>query len=423
MRVEIKLSRKIQLAIMLGLMVLIVIGVESYRTAVLFVESSEIVARSHQVIAVLEATLEDIVSVESETRGYVISGNEKYMKLYNTALEEVERDLKELRRLVTDMQVRGMLVDLERLTRQRLERLRITIQTRRLEGFEAIPKTTSVGKQMMDDLRGVVAEMIAREHELLTERDNYAKKLARRTTFVVAFGSVFAVLLAVGSLAVVTSDLRHRERLEREVLEISERERNRIGQDLHDGVCQHLTGISLFSRSLQQKLAVKAPSEAKEAARITELINDSIEQTRRVTRGLHPVPDEPTGLMLALRELSDLTGATGDPVCQFDCPAPVPVTNQAMATHLYRIAQEAVQNAVRHAGAKKIVVGLRLDEHHLRLTVSDDGKGLPTAAGGRGMGMEIMRYRAGSIGGTLEASAAPSRGTIITCTLERTSLA
>jgi signal transduction histidine kinase len=419
MRIEIKLSRKIQLGIVLGLMVLIVIGVESYRNTVQFVESAEIVARSHRMISLLEDTLGDIVSVESETRGYVITGNETYMKLYHSALEDVDADFQELRRLATDLQVRARLVDLERLTKQRLERLRLTIETRRLEGFEGIPKTTSVGKLLMDQLRGVVAEMSDREQHLLEERDLYAKTLARRTTFVVAFGSVFAVLLAATSLIIVTSDLTHRERLEKEVLEISEREQHRIGQDLHDGVCQHLTGISLFSRSLQQKLAVKAPGEAAEAARITELINDSIEQTRKVTRGLHPVPDEPTGLMLALRELSDLTGATGAPVCQFECPVPVPVADQAVAANLYRIAQEAVQNALRHAAARKIVMSLKLDEQSLQLKIIDDGSGLPDQNTSRGMGLEIMRYRAASIGATLETRRNGERGTIIACTVPR----
>ncbi len=422
MKMQINISRRTHLGISLALVILVIIGIVSYRSTVQFTESASVVSRSHEIISTLEAYMSDIVSVESEVRGYVITGDDGFLKLYRTALVEIAEDQAELRRLVSEMRVRARLVDLERLTRQRLDRLRVTVETRRLQGLEAIPKVSGEGKKIMDELRQVVNDMERIERELLIERDNAAQALASRTIAVVTVGTLLTVVLTVVSMFILRADIAHRERLEREVLDISEREQRRIGQDLHDGVCQHLTGISLFSRSLQQKLEGKVPGAAREAERITELINDGIEQTRRVTRGLHPVPEDPSGLVLALRELAENVRENAKIVCKFDSPELMPVPDQNAATHLYRIAQEAVQNALRHSGAKSLAIALASNEDSIQLTVRDDGRGIPEDTSGKGLGLEIMEYRARSIGATLDIRRAEPSGTIISCTLPRSSL-
>ena len=423
MKMEISLSRKIAFGFAIGLLILIVIGLASYRNTREFTESAAVVAQSHRVMTLLSATLEDIVSAESEVRGYIITGDERYLKLYRQAVSEIEGDFKDLRSSVADDNIHRRVNDLALLTRKRLERLQTTITTRKLEGFEAVLEITGPGKKLMDELRQVITDINRTENNLLNERKAREEALAGQTMLVVMLGSLFAVIFAAASTLVVTTDLAHRERLEREVLEISEREQRRIGQDLHDGVCQHLTGIALLSRSLQQKLADRSAAEAKEATRITDLINDGIEQTRRVTHGLSPVVNEQSGLMLALQDLTASVSGANKLLCRFECPVPVPVSNQMTATHLYRIAQEALQNAIRHARPTTITISLEMTDECLVLTVTDDGCGITPKHPKRGLGLEIMSYRAHSIGGRLEVRPGIENGTVVTCTLPRDSLA
>ncbi|MBI5773860.1 MAG: CHASE3 domain-containing protein [Verrucomicrobia bacterium] len=423
-QITISPGRKIAIGFSLAILVLAGIGLVSYRSTVQFAESAENVARTLKTISVLRDTLADIVSAESEARGYVITGSERYLSLYRSTISLVEEDLKNLRALVRSPQGRKYLTDLERLARERLGRLKITVETRRLEGFEAALGVTGPGKEVMDELRQVAAKIENLQQQFLAEREHYANTLARRTGLAVILGGLFAVLLAATSTAFLYVDIAHRERLEKEVLDISEREQRRIGQDLHDGVCQQLTGISLFSRSLQHKLTGRLAEEEKEAAQITRLINDSIEQVRQVTRGLHPVIDEPAGLMMALRELADIVRKTGRLSCDFDCARPVPIANQVAATNLYRIAQEAVQNALRHSGAKAVKLALEPDDNsnNITLTVSDDGCGIPELRPRKGLGLEIMDYRARTIGGRIEVRRGDPCGTVVACVLPRSSL-
>jgi signal transduction histidine kinase len=271
----------------------------------------------------------------------------------------------------------------------------------------------------MDESREVAAQIEVRQRQLLAERDNLALVLSKRTVIVVLVGSGFAVALHLTSMLLLAHQMSRRVRLEREVLEISEREQRRIGQDLHDGLCQQLTGISLLSRSLHQKLT---GHPAGEVDQITRLINESIEQTRQVTRGLLPVPDEVMGLMLALRELADGVNRSGGPVCNFHCPAPVPVPDRVAATNLYRIAQEATQNALRHASAALIEISLTRSGEEIVLKVTDDGIGLTRDPTSGGLGLEIMAYRARAIGGSLEARRGDVGGTVVCCQLPLSSL-
>jgi signal transduction histidine kinase len=370
----------------------------------------------------IEETLGDVVSAESEARGFVITGDERYLMLYDAALGEVESDLARLRTMIQDAKILARFNDLEHLTQERLGRLKKTVAIRKLEGIEGAVIAAGPGKKLMDDLRAIINRIEDLENSLIKQREQENQALARRVTWVIVLGSLLAILLAAFSTVVIVSDITHRERLEREVLEISEREQRRIAQDLHDGVCQHLTGISLLSRSLQQKLAERAATETAEATRITSLINDGIEQTRRVTHGLHPVANEPSGLMVALQELANSVQGTAQLTCPFECPQPVLVPDQMAATHLYRIAQEAVQNAIRHAQATTIAIRLASDEKTIILTIADDGRGLPTPCSQKGLGLEIMNYRAHTLGARLEVRRGPDRGTTVQCTMPRSAL-
>jgi signal transduction histidine kinase len=219
-----------------------------------------------------------------------------------------------------------------------------------------------------------------------------------------------------------TAALRHeveaRERLEKEVTEVTERERRQIGHELHDTICQHLTGTSLALQVLSGKLASASLPQTKDADQGVELIEQAIDLTRNLAKGLFPLELEGGGLAGALRELSRSTAARHHITCEFKCDSYVPVPDSTTATHLYRIAQEAVANAVKHGHVSCIIIALSLAGKNLTLTIGDDGIGFPDGRQeDRGLGLRIMTSRAGMIGGSFSIENASEGGTIVTCRL------
>jgi PAS domain S-box-containing protein len=214
----------------------------------------------------------------------------------------------------------------------------------------------------------------------------------------------------------IAEDITDRRQLEREILEISDREQARIGQDLHDGLCQQLVSLGFDNHSLEQQLAGRSLSEAAAAQKMGQVIDDAITDARALSRGLFPVQLEADGLNLALQQLAAGVCARTKVNCRLDCPQPVFVRDNAVATHLYRIAQEAVNNAIKHSHAGSILIQLKTSRNRIELKISDDGIGItdslpPTG----GMGLHIMNYRAQAIGGTLNIERADGHGTIVSC--------
>jgi signal transduction histidine kinase len=211
-------------------------------------------------------------------------------------------------------------------------------------------------------------------------------------------------------------DITEREQLEKALLNISSREQRRIGQDLHDGLGQHLTGIAFMAKVHEAKLTEKQLAEANDAAKIVRLVNEAIYKTRELARGLLPVVSYAHGLMSALQlwaaEVEDIYGVS----CQFDCEPAVLIYDDTMATHLYRIAQESVNNALKHGHGRRILIRLTAERDRGTLVIRDDGAGIAENRGNsQGMGLHIMNYRAGMIGGTLEVAPDPVQGTTVTC--------
>jgi PAS domain S-box-containing protein len=205
--------------------------------------------------------------------------------------------------------------------------------------------------------------------------------------------------------------------LEEELLNASSREQQRIGQDLHDSLCQQLAGIEFQNSVLVQQLS-KTPEARAEAARIGELIRNATKQARALARGLSPVEIEPNGLMSALTSLAINATNLFRVHCAFECPQPVLLANRTSATHLYRIAQEAIGNAVKHGQAKTIIISLKGGDEELILTIKDDGVGF--SQDGRaieGMGLRIMDYRADMIGAMLRIDSLKGEGTTVACRL------
>lgn len=211
-------------------------------------------------------------------------------------------------------------------------------------------------------------------------------------------------------------DISERRRLERELLEISNREQRRIGHDLHDGVCQQLAGIAYLVDILGDKLHEKGAGEAADAEKIEALINEATLQARAVARGLFPVRLEENGLVSALEELATTTSSRFKINCRFVCAQPPARVDNETALHLYYIAQEATLNAARHGKAATVKISLAPEGRRFRLGVQDDGCGfLPAGANRAGMGIRIMRYRAKVVGATLDLQSQPESGTLVTC--------
>jgi len=212
-------------------------------------------------------------------------------------------------------------------------------------------------------------------------------------------------------------DVTDRRRIEREVLEISERERVRIGQNLHDGLGQDMTSLVCLIESLGRKLRGRAAPEVDHLPGIQELLKKIVVQIRGLSRTLHPVAIGRSGLTAALVELTTSVGHSADVACEFESDGPVRV-DAATATHLYRIVQEALGNAIRHAYAKNIRVALKNTDRGIALTVRDDGIGIPAETERAvGLGLKTVAYRARIIGADVRVARGPEGGTIVECVI------
>jgi signal transduction histidine kinase len=213
-------------------------------------------------------------------------------------------------------------------------------------------------------------------------------------------------------------EMRERTRLEKELLEIAESEQRRIGQDLHDSLGQHLTATAMEGKLLAKKLADKSPAEAAAADKLVKLTEEAIELTRKLARSLHPVELESCGLADALQQLAANISSAFGVNCRFESSGSVVMPSIEVNTQIFRIAQEAVSNAIRHGRARQIVIALQSTEDKWLLSVTDDGCGLPREANKKnGLGLRIMDYRARLIGAVFEIQNLPAGGTRAVCTL------
>ncbi len=231
-----------------------------------------------------------------------------------------------------------------------------------------------------------------------------------------------ALMSSTQSLLQATSALKEateeRHRLQDEVVRISEEERARIGQDLHDDLGQQLAGIWCLSLALQKNLEAQSAPEAADATRIAEYLSKSLALTRSLARGLQPVTPEPKGLMAALKELAERSAKLFKIECRLVSRQRVPVHDVTKATHLYRIAQEAVTNAFKHGQAKHIEIALFSTRGNLVLSIANDGKGtVKPEQKHKGMGVRVMQHRAEVMGGSLEFRRRPGGGAIVVCTI------
>ncbi|HEY3413773.1 MAG TPA: sensor histidine kinase [Armatimonadota bacterium] len=214
-------------------------------------------------------------------------------------------------------------------------------------------------------------------------------------------------------------EMRERRRLEREIARTADEERCRLGQDVHDGVCQQITGALLRCQALERGLARNGTVSPDEVRALSGLLEEAIDEAHAVAKGLCPLGREPGALVSALRTLTNRAHKTSGLRCEFIASGDVKVGDPEAAHNLYRIAQEALSNSVKHARAQRIVLELRGTENELVLRVADDGAGLSAEQPTDGMGMRTMEYRAESMEGTLTVEAAPGGGTSVVCRVRR----
>jgi PAS domain S-box-containing protein len=210
-------------------------------------------------------------------------------------------------------------------------------------------------------------------------------------------------------------DVTERKHLERAILEVSAREQRRIAQDLHDGLGQHLTGIAFLSKVLEEKLSEESVPESADAAKIVLLVNDAIRKAKELARGLLPVVSDTEGLMAALQQCGQETEDLFRVTCRFECPTPVFINDLNVATHLYHIAREALNNAMKHGKARQVVIRLSAEGGEGVLAIRDNGVGMPETPAGNGMGLNIMNYRARMVGGSLEVQGNTGGGVTVSC--------
>jgi signal transduction histidine kinase len=206
--------------------------------------------------------------------------------------------------------------------------------------------------------------------------------------------------------------------LQKDLLEITDTEQRRIGHDLHDGLGQHLTGIAFMSKLMEQRLTAKEVPEAEQARKIAGLVNKAIGWTRDLARGLAPVDlDQEEGLASALRQLTEGAAEIYGAHTEFESVGDVHFRNPSTAIHLYRIAQEALNNAIKHGRPRNVKVRLTgTGGREIAVRVEDDGAGFdPATLDGGGMGLRIMKYRAKMIAGTLDLRTRPGGGTVVSC--------
>jgi PAS domain S-box-containing protein len=218
----------------------------------------------------------------------------------------------------------------------------------------------------------------------------------------------------------IARDVTDTKELQREVLAIAGDEQRRIGQDLHDSTGQELTGLTMLGQRLADALAANRSPEAELAAKIVDGLEQALGHVRALSKGLVPVEVDAEGLMAALADLVARTNELRGLRCTFECPQPVRVVDNQTATHLYRMSQEALANALKHGKPTQIAVSLRAENDLVTLEIADNGRGLPEVPRTTtGMGLRIMRYRAELIGATLAIKPNQPSGTRVVCALDQ----
>ncbi len=218
--------------------------------------------------------------------------------------------------------------------------------------------------------------------------------------------------------AALQREAAERQRLDREIAQVADRERHRLGQELHDSLGQHLTGTALAAQVLKEKLLLKSAAETAEAEKLVHYVEQGIDLTRNLARGFFSPELDADGLTVALQGLAENVTERFGIDCVFEGEESIRIHDSAIATQLYRIAQEAVTNSIKHAAAQRITIRLAMSRSELSLAISDDGIGFPDKLSrSKGLGLQLMRHGASLAGASFDVRRNGQRGTIVICKL------
>jgi len=507
------------------------------------VENEHRVVRTQEVLTTLEEVLSSVTEAETAERGFLITDDDRYRESYESAIVQINGTLERLTNLTVDEKIQQQsIAALRTHVGARLEELKRAIAARLAGGFDAARQSVSTnhGRELMQEMRGLVAEMKAHEQRSLEVAAAQSRRSAIVTTTTILAGSALGIGMVCLAWKLVRRDLSHRERvadvtrrlaaivessddaivsktlegtivswnagaqriygyteeevvgrpitmlspvelhgdiyknlervraglhiehfetkrirkdgrrvdialsispikgpqgevigasaiarditehkvLEREILEIAALEQRRIGQELHDGIGQELTGLTMLTQRLVGELDGSENGTAAGASKIHIGLEQALSHVRSLSNGLVPVEVDAEGLIPALRSLAARISELHGVACSFECHHAVAIADDQTALHLYRLSQEAVTNAAKHGRPKHIVIRLGVEADRATLRVIDDGTGMTAAPeNAAGTGLRIMRYRADLIGADLDISAARPHGTIVTCSI------
>jgi two-component system, LuxR family, sensor kinase FixL len=266
----------------------------------------------------------------------------------------------------------------------------------------AINEALTLGSLRQHELTEAANELNA---QLNRARDEMEQRVIERTRDLMATNSELKRTIA------------QRQQLERELLEISEWEKRRVGEDLHDMICQDLTATALVLKSHARKLAKKNPNASGALEEAAQTVNRNVGVTRELARGLQAFDSTASGLKNALRDLAARACKNSGIQCQFKATRGVRVSDDTVALHFYRIAQEAVTNVIKHSSAKNVLITLDRNPTQTCISVQDDGKGFVLRKRRKGLGLHLMRYRANALEGELKIEQRPTGGMVITCVM------
>ena len=416
-------------------------------------KQADLVDHTHQVISALQETLARADDLVIGQRGYALTHEGDFLRPYFTATNRMPALIDSLQTLVKDnshqvanlARLKPMVEEFEEINRQHIillghsDPLAPDLEYRRKI------------KDSIDQLHIAVGRMIIEENTLLAQR----QQSSARATSIVTRANIVAGLVSMALILAVFRALRRenerrraselelqrshealedrvrqrtmsllqseaeRKRLEQEILETSDNEMHRIGHDLHDGVGQQLTALSLFASGLQKDVEAQAPQLAESCSKVSAELRAVIRQVRTISHGLSPVSLEENGLVEALHKLAeDMRSERTN--CRFSDESEVQISDPHLAVQFYRIGQEAVTNAAKHSGAREIRISFKATAKLKELKVSDDGCGFtfPDLNGNAGLGLRAMKYRADVIGAAIQIDSAPGKGTRITCSLQ-----
>ena len=304
--------------------------------------------------------------------------------------------------------------------------------TERLFGY---PVSELIGK----NVKVLMPEPFADNHDQYLQNYRRSAKpriigIGREVTGLHRNGNTFPIHLSVGEVQLegrrvftgFVHDLTDRRELERQIIEATGAEQRRIGQDLHDGLCQDLVGIAMQADHALRQLQTNAARDAEDTVRgIAVSVRQAATDTRELSHGLHPIDIHEGGLPIALEALAAKTSLSFNVRCVFRRDGDWEVRDDMTATHLYRIAQEAIGNAIKHGKAKQIIISLSCSKVRIALSVQDNGVGLPQSAGAvagngapPGIGLQTMRYRAHMVGGAFDVHS-KGRNTMVRCSINK----